>query len=65
MRPLTRRQREAIVTALLGLSLKESGRRLGISWRCVEDHRGRAFKKLGVPDATKLRAKLFNEEITA
>jgi DNA-binding CsgD family transcriptional regulator len=52
--PLTRREREVVTLVLDGLSNKLIARRLGISYRTVEIHRGRAFGKLGVTSAADL-----------
>lgn len=52
--PLTRREREVVTLVLDGLSNKLIARRLGISYRTVEIHRGRAFGKLGVASAADL-----------
>lgn len=51
---LTRREREVVTLVLDGLSNKLIARRLGISYRTVEIHRGRAFGKLGVTSAADL-----------
>ena len=52
--PLTRREREVMTLVLDGLSNKLIARHLGISYRTVEIHRGRAFGKLGVTSAADL-----------
>ncbi len=52
--PLTGREREVTTLVLDGLSNKLIARRLGISYRTVEIHRGRAFGKLGVTSAADL-----------
>jgi DNA-binding CsgD family transcriptional regulator len=52
--PLTRREREVVTLVLDGLSNKLIARRLDISYRTVEIHRGRAFGKLGVTSAADL-----------
>lgn len=48
MAQLTPREREVIVSTRYGLSSKEIGRALRISYRTVEIYRANAFAKLGV-----------------
>lgn len=43
---LTPRERQVVELIASGLSSKEIGERLGISWRTVDTHRGRAMRKL-------------------
>lgn len=52
--PLTKREHEVVTLVLDGLSNKLIARQLGISYRTVEIHRGRAFGKLGVSSAADL-----------
>ena len=51
---LTPREREVLAAALHGDSNKEVGRKLGISHRTVEIHRGRALAKLRVASPSEL-----------
>ena len=44
---LTRRERQALIGVLFGLSNDELARRLGISQRTVEIHRGGMMRKMG------------------
>jgi DNA-binding NarL/FixJ family response regulator len=46
--PLTRQQLAVCDLVVDGLSNKQIGRWLGISYRTVEDHRSVAYRKLGV-----------------
>jgi DNA-binding NarL/FixJ family response regulator len=61
--PLT--PREAAVCALLtaGESAKEAGAALGISYRTVETHKWRIFKKMGVDNIVKLTRVVMMREI--
>src|SRR5215212_10394989 len=51
---LTRREREVLEQFVSGASNKETGRRLGISPRTVEDHRASIMKKFGARNAADL-----------
>jgi DNA-binding CsgD family transcriptional regulator len=51
---LTQREREVLSHVVEGASNKEIGRRLGISYRTVEIHRGRAMNKCGVASVSAL-----------
>ena len=47
---LTRREREVLRLASGGLACKQIARSLGISPKTVEQHKTRAFRRLGVPN---------------
>jgi len=49
-RPLTDREGQVIMLASEGMSCKQIARHLGISPKTVEQHKTRAFTKLGVPN---------------
>lgn len=51
---LTPREREVLTQIAAGASSKEAGRRLGISFRTVENHRARIMEKLGAKNAADL-----------
>ena len=51
---LTRREREVLVMALLGLSAKDTAKRLSISHRTVEDYRATLMQKYGVSSTIEL-----------
>ncbi|MCT4501797.1 helix-turn-helix transcriptional regulator, partial [Pseudomonas sivasensis] len=51
---LTPREAEVLEQISVGLSSKEVGRMLGISYRTVELHRARLLQKLGVRNSTEL-----------
>lgn len=48
---LTPRQQEVLVLMAEGLSAEEPGERLGASYRTVEVHRRRIYKRLGANNA--------------
>lgn len=48
---LTPRQREVLVLMAEGLSSPESGERLGTTYRTIEQHRRRIYKRLGANNA--------------
>jgi DNA-binding NarL/FixJ family response regulator len=52
--PLTSRQREVLLLIALGLPTKAIGRRLGISVKTVEAHRGQLMERLGIHDLAGL-----------
>jgi protein AroM len=56
---LTARERDVLAGVLDGASNKEIGRRLGISHRTVEIHRGRAMTKLNASSPTELIRRLM------
>jgi DNA-binding CsgD family transcriptional regulator len=47
---LTAREREVLKFAARGMAAKQIARTLGISVKTVEQHKSRAFRKLGVPN---------------
>lgn len=59
---LTEKQKGVCDLLAMGLSNKEISKRLGISTRTVESHRGAVFRKMGVRNAVELvRALLTNQ----
>jgi DNA-binding NarL/FixJ family response regulator len=52
--PLTPRQREVLLRIAEGLPTKAIGRRLGISIKTVEAHRGQLMERLGIHDVASL-----------
>jgi DNA-binding NarL/FixJ family response regulator len=50
---LTRRQREILALSAVGLTNREIGSRLGITWRTVQKTMERVFRQLGVPNRTQ------------
>lgn len=56
---LTPRERDVLAAVLEGAGNKEIGRRLGISYRTVEIHRGRAMAKLNASSPTELIRRLM------
>ncbi len=61
MPSLTRRQREVLVFILLGLSAKETARRLSISYRTVQDHTATLLIKFRVQTVKHLYTKVYHE----
>jgi DNA-binding CsgD family transcriptional regulator len=53
---LTPRQREVYELLAEGISLRSMARRLGISVRTLEEHRGEMLRKLNLPNTDALRA---------
>ena len=53
---LTPREREVMALAVTGASSKEIARRLGISFRTVEAHRGRVMRKMAASSLVELAA---------
>ncbi|MGH2746656.1 MAG: helix-turn-helix transcriptional regulator [Actinomycetota bacterium] len=49
-RPLTHREHQVLTLAGRGFAAKHIARHLGISSKTVEQHKSRAFRKLGVPN---------------
>lgn len=56
---LTNRQSEVRDLIGFGLSNKEIGEQLGISFRTVEDHRAAIYRHYGVRNAVQLMRKLL------
>jgi two-component system response regulator DctR len=54
MATLTAREREVMSLALKGLPSKQIAKELSISYRTVEQHRGRLLEKLGVGSINEL-----------
>ena len=52
--PLTRRERDVLQLAATGSSNKEIAKKLGISYRTVEDHRSNSMHKLGLKNIAEL-----------
>ncbi len=55
---LTRREREVAILTCRGLSAKEVGAELALSYRTVEAHRARLLEKFGARKLPELVAKL-------
>lgn len=55
---LTPREREVAILTCRGLSAKEIGRQIGLSYRTVEAHRARLLEKFGARKLPELVAKL-------
>ena len=55
---LTRRERDIAILTCRGLTSKEIGRELDLSYRTVEDYRARLLKKFGARKLAELVAKL-------
>jgi DNA-binding CsgD family transcriptional regulator len=53
---LTPRQTEVVRLAMLGLTAKESARRLGVSKNTVDEHLREARRRVGAPTKTRLIA---------
>ena len=58
--PLTAREREVLAQIASGAPSKEAGRRLGISPRTIEVHRGHIMRKFGARNATDLMRIVFS-----
>jgi len=59
---LTPRQKEVCELAVQGLTHKEIGRRLGISYRTVEDHMHHAFQIYGVKNKVGLLYRMMGAQ---
>ncbi|MEP2534123.1 LuxR C-terminal-related transcriptional regulator [Shimia sp.] len=55
---LTQREREVAILTCRGLTSKEIGRELGLSYRTVEEYRARLLRKFGARKLAELVAKL-------
>ncbi len=59
---LTPRERQVLAMTAEGLTAKEVARRLGISRKTVEQHRGRILIKLGVRNQAAAVGQMAREE---
>lgn len=61
--PLTKREHEALRSAALGLTAKEAGEEMGITWQTFKNHLYNARTKLGVSTTLEAVLRCLHEGI--